>query len=110
MKTVSDKVAWYNQVETRQWKRLLHAIEISLISVIAIAVIIVMYLYGDGTKLQPILILFTAAQAITSGLLVPIFYKESFKRWHLQLITLGLGSGVAVSAIAALSILSLQLN
>lgn len=110
MKTISEKIAWYNQTETRQWKRLLHAIEISLICLIALVVIAVMYLNGNGTMLQPVLILFTAALAVVSGLLVPVFYNESFKRWHLQLITLGLGSGVAVSTIAALSILRLQLS
>jgi hypothetical protein len=111
LKTLSEKINWYRESETRQWKRIWHCIEISLISISAIAILVVIQIYGNGTKLQPVFMLFTLAMAISSAaLVIPIYQSVVFKRWHVQFITLGLGCGVGISAIAAFLILELQLG
>ncbi|WP_390616327.1 hypothetical protein [Maricurvus nonylphenolicus] len=109
MKSLSERINWYKQPETRKWKRLWHCVELSLISLSALVVLVVVYMYGNGTKLQPLLMLFTGMVALSSACLLPSFYSLStFKRWHIQLITLGLGSGAGISAVAAFVVLELQ--
>lgn len=110
MKTLADKIIWYRESENRKWKRLLHCLELSLIALGTIAVVVVMQLYGDGTKLQYVFMLFASGVAVSATCLVPpVYLKQTFKRWHILAVTLGLGCGMGISAVSALVILELQL-
>ena len=110
MKTLSEKISWYGEVESRRWKRILHCAELSFMSVSAAAILAVMQIYGNGTSLQPVFMLFTLLVGLSAACLVPAFINgSSFKRWHMQVVSLGLGCGVGTSAVAAFVILELQL-
>ena len=110
MKSLSEKIDWYKEPETRRWKRALHGIELLLIALLAVGVMMLMLIHGNGAKLQPLSLLFTGGIVLSSLSLAPSFYRASgFKRWHIQLVTLGLGCGLGISAVAALVILELQL-
>ena len=111
MKTLSERIKWYSEPETRRWKRIWHCIELFFISLSAIVVLVVTQIYGNGTKLQPIFILFTLVVAISSVLIaLPVYQSVAFKRWHIQIITLGFGGGgVGIAAVAAFLLLELQL-
>lgn len=81
----------------------------SFIVVFSILVLAVMHRYGNGITLQPIFMFFTAIQAVSSaGLAFSLYHKSDLKRWQILLITLGLGCGVGMSAVAAFVMLELQ--
>ena len=87
MKILTETFNWYCEVETRKWKRILQCLEMSLISAIAIVISAILYIYGDGTRLQPILIFFALTLSVLSALLVVPFYQSvTFNRWHVQVI------------------------
>lgn len=107
--TLSEKINWYREVETRKWKRIWYCIELSLISLLAIIIPTVMYIYGDGTKFQPILMFFTLGLSVSSAsLVVPFYQSVTFKRWHIRVITYGFICGEGLSALAGFLILGLQ--
>ena len=110
MRSLSEKIRWYKEPESRKWKRIWHCVELSLISISAIAVLGVMQWYGNGTKFQPILMLFTFILAVSSfGISLSLYSSLGLKRWQIQLIILGLGCGAGISALAGFVILELQL-
>ena len=89
MKTLTEKINWYREIETRKWKRIFQCAEMLLISAIAVVISATMYIYGDGTKFQPILMFFTLMLSFLSALLVVPFYQSvNFERWHIQVIEL----------------------
>jgi hypothetical protein len=109
LKSLSEKINWYKESETRTWKPVWYCVELSLIALSAFVVMAVILIYGDGTKLQPLLALFTGLMGLSSICLAPSLYRFSgFKRWHIQLILLGLGCGTGISAVAAFLMLELQ--
>ncbi|QFS87140.1 MULTISPECIES: hypothetical protein [unclassified Marinobacter] len=109
MKTLPEKIQWYREPEGRKWKRVWHCVELSLIALSAIAVSLVMQVYGDGTKIQYPFIFLTLVVSLSAACLVPSVYQVStFKRWQIQIIILGLGCSVGISALAAFGILELQ--
>jgi hypothetical protein len=111
MKTLTKTFNWYCEVETRKWKRILECLEMSLISVIAIVISAIMYIYGDGTRLQPILIFFALTLSVLSALLVvPLYQSITFNRWHVQVIKLSFLCGLGASTLAGFIILELQLS
>tara|TARA_B110000467_G_C18098373_1_gene355764 strand:+ start:359 stop:610 length:252 start_codon:yes stop_codon:yes gene_type:complete len=82
----------------------------SLISAIAVVISATLYIYGDGTKLQPILMFFTLTLSVLSALLVVPFYQSiTFNRWHVQVIKLSFLCGLGVSALSGFIIVELQL-
>ncbi|MEM7208871.1 MAG: hypothetical protein AAF434_13695 [Pseudomonadota bacterium] len=109
MKSLREKINWYEEPETRKWKRIWHCIEVFLFVLAMIVVLAIMQIYGDGTKLQGVVTLFIVIMALSCLFLVPYFYSPSvLKRWQMQLITLGLGCGAGISAVAAFVVLELQ--
>ena len=109
MKTLAENINWYREIETRKWKRIWHCIELSIISVVAVIIPAVMFIYGDGTSFQPVLIFFTLALSVTSAsLIIPFYQSMIFKRWHIQVIIYGFMCGVGLSALAGFLILGLQ--
>jgi len=111
MKTLTETINWYSEIETRKWKRLLQCLEMSLISAIAVVIAAILYIYGDGTKLQPILIFFALTWSVLSAFLVIPFYQSvTFNRWHVQIIKLSFLCGLGASALAGFMILELQLS
>lgn len=105
----ADQVAWYQCFENRLWKRILHCIELLLIAIFGLITAAVLGIYGNGSGFQPVLILFTSILSLAPVSLVPVFFSGNiFKRWHIQVITLGLGCGMGVSIIASFTILELQ--
>jgi len=109
MKTLTEQISWYSEFENRKWKRIFHCIELSVISVLSLIIPAVMYIYGDGTNLQPILVFFSLILAISSApLVLPLYQNQAFKRWHVLFITTGFGCGVGVSALTGFLILNLQ--
>jgi len=110
MKHLSEKIVWYREAETRRWKCLWHAVELLVIAIAAVAVLVITHIYGDGTKIQPIFTVFTAVLAIASASLsLSLLGGGVFKRWHIQMINLGLGCGVGLSAVTVFLMLELQL-
>jgi hypothetical protein len=110
VKTLTETVNWYCNVENRKWKRVLQCIEMSLISMLAVVISTVLYVYGDNTKLQPILMFFTLTLSILSALLVVPFYQSiTFNRWHVQVIKLTFICSLGLSTLAGLVMLELQL-
>jgi hypothetical protein len=111
MKIIKERAYWYRQAETRRWKRVVHCAELLIILLSAIAIIAIMQNYGDGTQFQFVFCCFVSAIALSATSLVPSFYTSTtLKRWQIQMITLGLGCGMGVSALAGLVILELQLS
>ncbi len=109
MKTLAEKINWYREVETRKWKRIWQSIELSLTSIFGVTIPAVMYIYGDGTHLQQVLMFFTLTLSVLSAsLVIPFYQSVAFKRWHTQAITYGFFCGVGLSALAGFLILSLQ--
>jgi predicted Abi (CAAX) family protease len=110
MQSLTEKISWYKEPEDRKWKRIWHCVELLLISLSAVAVEGVMQWYGNGTKFQPIFMLFTFIIALsTFGMALSVYSSLELKRWQIQLIILGLGCGAGISAIAGFVILELQL-
>ncbi len=109
MKSLSEKIEWYKESETRAWKRIWNFCELLIFSLSAIAIVSVVNIYGDGTKLQPVFTLFTVVLAISASCgTVALLYADPLKRWLIQIITFGFGGAVGISAVAALLILELQ--
>ena len=109
MKSLSEKINWYNEPEDREWKRIWHCAELLFISISTLVVVIVVQLYGNGTKLQSILVLFILFLSASSiGMILPFYNSTCFRRWQIQLVSLGLGCGAGISAVAAFLILELQ--
>lgn len=109
MKTLAERIEWYNSVENRRWKRIYHSVEVSIIALIGLIISGIISFYGNGTRLQVTLLLFIAGVSLSSALMVPALYRAYFKRWHIFAITLGLGCSIGVSALAGLFLLKLQL-
>ena len=68
-----------------------------------------MAIYGDGTKLQSMLLLFTSLVslgAICMGII--ILRNLIFVRWHIAVITLAFASAMGIAAVAATHMLELQ--
>jgi hypothetical protein len=111
VKTLRETIDWYSEVETRQWKRVLHCVEMILISTIALVISATMYFYGDGTRFQPILMFFTLMLAALSLFLsIPFYQSVIFKRWHVQVVIMTFLCGLGVSSLAGFMILEIQLS
>ena len=110
MKSLSERIEWYRSVESRRWKRIYHCVELAIISVTVLMLIGVVYFYGNGTKLQSLLVLFLSIFSFSSFLLIPGLYVPFFKRWQIFVLILGLGCGVGLSALACLFMLELQIE
>ena len=110
LKSLSEKIEWYCQKEQRLWKRIYHLSEIVFISISALVLAVLVQIYGSGNNLQSAVVAFIIIIALSSILLAPTVLKSvSFNRWQTQVITLGLGSGVGISAICTLFLFELQL-
>ncbi len=111
MKKITEIIDWYNKPESRKWKRVLNALEMSVILLMAIVVFSVVQIYGNGAKFQLIYNLFILAIAFSTASLIPSVYASVvLKRWQVQMITLGLGCGVGLSAIAGFLMLERHLT
>ena len=83
----------------------------SLISALAVVIAATLHIYGDGTKLQPILIFFALTLSVLSAFLVVPFYQSvTFNRWYVQVIKLSFLCGLGASTLAGFMILELQLS
>ncbi|BCE03653.1 hypothetical protein [Marinicellulosiphila megalodicopiae] len=110
MKNLSEQINWQKQFENRKWKRITQSIELALLTLMTFTVIGVIFIYGNGTKFQPVFIGFSIVLACSTACLIPLFFKGyTFNRWQVFVITLGLGCGAAITALAALLMLELQL-
>ena len=109
MKSLSEKIEWYNSVESRRWKRIYHCLEFSIIAVAGFILIGIVSIYGNGTNLQSLLLFFIGVISFSSALMIPGLYEPYFKRWHIFAMTLGLGCSIGVSTLASLFILELQI-
>jgi hypothetical protein len=109
MTFLTQKIAWYHSPEHRKWKRIYHCIELALISLFGWAAFVLTLHYTDSTSLQKLVLLFTGLLSLSAALLVPALYHPLFKRWHIFVITPGLGCGMGLSAVAGLLLLELQL-
>ncbi len=97
------------KLETRKWKRICSCVLLSLISLSLITILVLIQAYGNGTKFQTIFMLFTFIIALSSACMVPLFYNTSnFKRWHIEIITLGLVGAASVTMVAFFLMLELQ--
>ena len=94
-------------METRRWKQIYHCLELSFIAIIGAIIIGVILVYSDGRHLQTVLMFFTLLHSLASLALAPVMLRPFFKRWQIFALTLGLGCGMGLSALAA--IFSLQL-
>ncbi len=109
MKTLSKKIEWYKEAETRRWKRIWSFCELLFFSLSAIAIVFVVNIYGDGTKLQAVFTLFVVVLSISSSCgTAALFYANPLKRWLIQIIIFGFGGAVGISAVAAFLMLELQ--
>lgn len=109
MKSFAEKKNWHKEYETRKWKLTWHCIELVCISLSSFAIVTIIHIYGNGTKLQPIFMAFSLTLGIASMCIAPVTYSGStFKRWHIQVISVGLGCGAGISAITAFLMLELQ--
>ncbi|MDN3517531.1 hypothetical protein QWY84_07920 [Aquisalimonas lutea] len=109
MKTLSEKMAWVEEGETRRWKRVVNCVELLFFALAQAAVVSVLYVYGDGSHLQPVFMLFSGLMGVVSAALIPSFYRGgSFSRWHGSLVTLGLACGLGLSTAAAMVLLNAQ--
>ncbi len=109
VKSLSEKINWYREPETRKWKRIWHSVELSLISLSEIVVLVTVQIYGNGTNFQVVFTLFTLIIALCSALLVPAFYQSnSFQRWHIRLVTASFVCGAGISSLAGFLILEMQ--
>lgn len=111
MKPLAEKIHWFKSPEIRRWKRLIQCAELLFFSLSASFVLLLVIRYGDGTKLQSVLLFFTVVNAIPALCLLPAFYSErTLNRWQRLFITSGLGCGAALSIIATLFMFELQAN
>lgn len=111
MNKLQEKIGWYKELESRRWKLVWHAFELTCISLVSFTMCIVLYIKGDGTHLQLAHLLFTFFIGMVSICLAPSVYgAHVFQRWQIHLIVIGLGCGAGLSALAGILILSMQSN
>jgi len=90
MKTLSEKIAWYKETETRNWRRIVSSVLMSLSTACGIAILIVMLIYGDGSNLQSVLFLFVLVVSLSAlAMTFAISKSKELKRWHIEIIEFG---------------------
>ena len=105
MKNLPETIAWYQAVEDRRWKQVYHFVELLIIGIAGLAIIAVLFIYGETHRLQQVLSFFVLLISLASLALAPAMLYPQFKRWQIFMISLGLGCGIGVSTIAALFLL-----
>lgn len=107
--SISEKIAWYQQPESRGWKRIWHFAKMVVISLLGIVISVILIIYGDGIKLQPALLLFTSLVSICSILMgLAMLKNQPIARWHIEIVTIVLIAAIGIAAIAAILMLQLQ--
>ena len=109
MKTLSEKVTWYKESETRLWRQIVSNVLMSFFSVCGVAILVVMLIYGDGTNLQPVLFLFTLVVSLSViAMTFAIIKSSELKRWHIEIIEFGYAGAIGISAVATFLLIEMQ--